>query len=215
MRKLLLVLAVLVVAASARADVVNVGLVRYNRGSWQYGYPYFAVVSGVGFIPVLCDDYAHGGNPTNLWRANTTNLGSRDPLTLLRFNEEPDALLRYEEAGWLLLQTLTAPRPSWNDLNYAIWRIFDPNAPLTLLGAWWLLQAQTAASNGFRGTDFSKVEILTPLNQHDPDPTHPQELMYIIQRGDSPAPLASTPEPASILLFGTADAIALRRKLFD
>jgi hypothetical protein len=39
------------------------------------------------------------------------------------------------------------------------------------------------------------VEILTPLNQHDPDPNHPQELMYIIitHHEDSPAALPSTP----------------------
>jgi hypothetical protein len=112
MRKLLLVLAVLVVATSVRADVVNVTLIRYNHGNWQYGYPYFAVVFGFGVasdvLPVLCDDYAHGGNPAYIWRANATNLGSRD-LTLLRFNEEPDALLRYQEAGWLLLQHLPLP----------------------------------------------------------------------------------------------------------
>jgi hypothetical protein len=198
MRKLLFVLAVLVIGASARADTVNVGLIRYNNGNWAYGYPYFAVVFGFGlapvFTPVLCDDYEHSGNPPSVWRANTTNLGSRD-LTLLRFNEEPDALLRYQEAGWLLLQTLNAPRPSWVGINYAIWSLFDPNAPLTPLGAWWLRQAERAASNGFPRTDFTRVEILTPLNQHDPDPNRPQELMYIVitHRDDAPASLASTP----------------------
>ena len=198
MRKLLLVLAVLAVATSAHARVVNVSLIRYNHGNWQNGYPYFAVVFGLGFapvvLPVLCDDYAHGGNPANIWRANTTNLGSSD-LTLVRFNEEPDALLRYQEAGWLLLQTRTAPSSSWVGINEAIWHIFDANAPLPPLAAWWLRQAERAGSNGFRGTDFTRVEILTPLNQHDPDPNHPQELMYIIitHSDDSPASPASTP----------------------
>ena len=219
MRKLLLVLAVLVVAASARADVVNVTLIGYNGGNWQWGYPYFANVQGFGVIPVLCDDYVHGGMPNDHWQANLNNLAAHN-IGQLRFNNMPDgnalaALVRYEEAGWMLLQTERSPKDSWRDMNNAVWHLFDPQSPLSAFGAWWLGKAQAEANIGFPGVDFSRVDIITPLNQHDPDPNGPQEFMFLTAgSADSPASSpASTPEPASLLLLGTGIVATVCRSL--
>ena len=52
----------------------------------------------------MCDDWAHGGYPGHTWQANYTNLGTHD-LSQVRFNQMSTALLAYDEAGWLLLQT--------------------------------------------------------------------------------------------------------------
>src|SRR5208282_1521905 len=95
---------------------VNVVFLSFNGGLWQWGYPYSASVQGVGDIPVMCDDYAHGGSPGEMWLANSTDLGSGN-LSLLRFNNLPGALNRYDEAAWLLLETQTTPKSAWRDMN--------------------------------------------------------------------------------------------------
>ena len=208
MRKPVLFLGIMLAAVFAHADPVVVNLLGFNGGLWQWGYPYYAYVQGTGAIDVLCDDYAHGGAPGNSWLANPTNLGSGN-LSLLRFNDLPDWLTLYEEAGWLLLETKTTPRSAWRDMNVAVWHIFDPDAPLTPFASWWLMQAQNEAAQGFKGIDFTRVEILTPLDQHSTDPNGMQELMYLTS--PSAADPAATPEPGTLLLLGTGLAAVLRR----
>src|SRR5271157_5531538 len=169
MRKLVIFLVIVLPAVCAHADPVAVSLLGFNGGLWQWGYPYYANVQGIGDIDVMCDDYAHGGAPGNSWLANPTNLGDGN-LSLLRFNNLPDALTLYDEAGWLLLETQTTPRSAWRDMNVAVWHIFDSDAPLTPFAAWWLMEAQNEAAGGFKGVDFNRVGILTPLDQHSTDP---------------------------------------------
>ncbi len=55
-------------------------------------------------------------------------------------------------------------------MNYAVWHIFDPNAPLVGDAQFWLTEAMLQAQTHFPGSDFDKVYIITPVNQHDPDP---------------------------------------------
>lgn len=198
---------------------VDVAFLGFNGGLWQWGYPYSAYVQGVGDIPVMCDDYAHGGLPGNTWLANPTDLGSGN-LSLLRFNNLPGARNMYKEAAWLLLETQTTPKSAWRDMNVAVWHIFDPQAPLTPFASWWLMEAGKEAATSFQGIDFNDVEILTPLDQHSTDPNGPQELMYLtsstsstLSTGPGSAPdLGAAPEPGTLLLLATGLSAVLGRK---
>ena len=171
-----LLLLLLLATVSAFADPVAATLLRYGygNGSWDRGFPYYAYINGFGITQVMCDDYMHGGSPGDPWLANLTVLGSQD-LSTTRFNQMDNALVSYEEAGWLLLETQSNGINQWKDMNYASWHIFDPNSPLDSGAAAWLAAAEVEAGKGFPGVDFNLVDIITPLDQYNPDPTSMQE----------------------------------------
>jgi len=206
-KKLLLVVGLLLaVGITCAGQQVNVELLGYSGGQWQNGYPYSASINGGSAINVMCDDYFHGGNPGDQWPANLTNLGTGD-LSLTRFNQLQGALTLYEEVGWLLLETQVEQQNQWKDMNGAAWFIFDNNAPLDQGAQFWLNAAEQEAQGGFKGVDFTKVEIITPTNQHDPDPNGPQEFMTIVGSGGG-----TTPEPGTFILLGTGLLGLLGRK---
>ena len=66
-----------------------------------------------------------------------------------RFNTMPDALTLYKEAGWILLQTPITPSNEFQDMNYAVWHIFDMAVPLDPGAMAWLDAAQHEAQIGF------------------------------------------------------------------
>ena len=198
MRKLIFIVGLITMAASVCTGSVSIKFLAFQSGGWQEGYPYSATVDG-SFTKVMCDDYLHGGVPGDPpWQANVTNLGTGD-LSLLRFNQMNDALTLYHEAGWLLLQTQVTPQfvlqgnelvNEWQDINYAVWSIFDPNDPNLMLSPNaqnWLYKAQHA---DFSHTNFYNVEIYTPIDQYDSNMDHPQELPTIV------------PEPGTLSLLG-------------
>jgi hypothetical protein len=210
MRRLLLVLALLLGAVAAHAAPVYVTLLGFNGGTWQNGYPYYlAFGNPPGQVQTaMCDDYMHGGSPGQSWNANVTILGS-DNLATTRFNMMQNALTLYEEAGWILLQTPFTNSSQWKDMNYAVWHIFDSAVPLDMGAQGWLNAAEAEAQLGFPGIDFNKVFILTPVDQYDPNLSHPQEFIYL-----DPPTGASTPEPGTLVLLGSGALVLLRRKLF-
>jgi hypothetical protein len=223
-RLLLLTLMVMLFGAVAYADPTEWTFINWNGGDWQNGYPYYIQPTdgpSNSIYAVMCDDYAHGGMPGQEWDANTTVLGT-DNISLTRFNNlsGPNALwpLRlYDEAGWILLQTQVEPFSEWKDMNYAVWHIFDANAPLIGDAQSWLTAAQDQAQIGFPGSNFFKVYIVTPVDQHDPDPNSMQEFMYLGPSASSGggAASATTPEPGTFLLFGTGVIALLRKKIFS
>ena len=102
-------------------------------------------------------------------------------------------------------------------MTYAVWHIFDSNAPLFGDAATWLNQAAAEKQIGFPGVDFNKVYILTPLDQRDPDPNSMQEFMYI---GADPSQDAAeggqtTPEPGTFLLLGSGLLAMLGKKFWN
>jgi len=206
---LILVVGLLTMAASVCAGSATVELQGFQPSGWQVGYPYSITVNSGSFTAVMCDDYAHGGEPGDRWQANFTNLGTAD-LSQLRFNQLPGASTLYDEAGWLLLQTLVTPQydvnghNQWTDINWAAWAIFDSSVLplLTPKQEDWLDAAQTEASNGFPGVNFHQVGIYTPADQYDSNLNNPQELMTIV------------PEPSTVALLGVGIIGILRSKRF-
>jgi hypothetical protein len=224
MRKLV-VLAVLVLGAVyAYAGPTEFTFVAYSGGDWQNGYPYYITQTNgpVGqYYAVMCDDYAHGGMPGDQWEANITDLGSKN-ISLTRFNNlsGPNSLYPlglYDQAGWILLQTTTEPTSEWQAMNYAVWHIFDPNAPLVGDAQSWLNAAHQEYTIGFPGVDFNKVYIVTPVDQHDPDPNSMQEFMYIGQdtTGGNSKDQPSTPEPGTLILLGTGVCAMFGRRFLN
>jgi PEP-CTERM motif len=218
MRKLMLLLTLLTAWVAAYANPVEVDFIRFNgSGQWQNGYPYWVIIQGMGFEPVMCDDYVHGGDPDFEWLANETNLGTQN-LSLTRFGDLNNALTLYDEGGWLLLQTRTQGLNQWPEINAATWNLFDPSAPCDGGCQFWLAAAENEANKGFMGVNFNLVGILTPANdQHGNDPNGPQEFLYL-EGGVpgcsfcAPAPLSGTPEPGTFLMVGTGAAVLWRRR---
>jgi len=216
--------AVAAYAGSSPVGPVEFTFVAWNNGEWQNGYPYViqATNDPTGSILfAMCDDYFHGGQPGDMWSAYITQLGS-DNLSMARFNNisVPNALgplLLYDEAGWILLQTLDTPSNQFQAMNYAVWYLFDPSqTPCNGACQVWLANAENAASEGFPNTDFDRVYIVTPVDQHDPDPNGPQEFLALGSNSglipDQGAP--TVPEPSTFILIGSgAAAIAGRRLL--
>ena len=227
MKKLVLIICLGILLAATCGAEEMLTFTDFQPAGWQVGYPYYATINGGPVINVMCDDWAHGGLPGDQWLANITVLGSGD-LTYLRFNQATqngtpltpqEALTLYREAGWLLLQTRTAPTSEWPAINYAVWHIFDTDAPLDgtpwlgpplapVDGQSWLTAAQQQAAVGFPGANFQQVDILTPWLcadqngqltrecQHDTNLNGPQELLML------------TPEPGT-LAFAGASLLAL------
>jgi len=227
-RTLVVGLGLLISAVLAQASPVGAVFIGYGLGVWQNGYPYSAYIDGYGATPIMCDDYMHGGAPGQAWAANVTNLGTA-ALGLTRFNQLPDSLTLYREAGWLLLQTKITPILQWRGINYAEWHIFDPNSPLDASGQYWLSAAQAEAAQNFPGVNFNLVDILTPVSQYDPDPNSMQEFLFLANgwgptarvpprisgggRDDLSSDPAQTPEPGTLLLVATGALGLLGRKL--
>jgi len=214
MRRLVLLAVLLGGAVYAYAGSTNFTFVAWNNGQWQNGYPYtIEPTDGPtgSILAVMCDDYAHGGQPGDMWDANITQLGSGN-IMLARFNnllQGPNALANltlYDEAGWILLQTQVTNDSEWQSMNYAVWHIFDPNAPLMGDAQMWLNAAMQEAQLGFPGVDFDKVYIITPTDQHNMDPNSPQEFLAIgsdsgLLSSDNPG--STVPEPGTLVLLGT------------
>jgi hypothetical protein len=222
MRRLVLLLALMMCGSlCAYAAPSEFEFLTWIGGDWTNGYPYFiSQLDGDRAVEiVMCDDFLHGGQPGDRWSANITDLGTEN-LSLVRFNniepDEQDTLKLYHEAGWILLQTLSNPPPDWKEMNYAVWTLFDQSALCDAECHNWLGMANTAYLDGFPNTDFNKVFIITPVNQHDPDPNSMQEFLAIGRDPASPDGFSqTTPEPGTFFLLGTGVLAMFRKKIFS
>ncbi|HZD30975.1 MAG TPA: PEP-CTERM sorting domain-containing protein, partial [Candidatus Angelobacter sp.] len=149
-------------------------------------------------VPAMCDDYYHDGTPGDQWIAYLTNLGTPN-LAYTRFGNQ--GIIPYEEVGWLLLEAHKTSASQWPDMNYAVWHIFNPTVPIDSNSQYWINQAMA----NYRGVDYSKVWIVTPI-QIDAPPTGDQEFLFYWDHSPHP-PIV--PEPASLALVGSGSVAAL------
>jgi len=219
MRKLLILAVLVCGSVYAFAGPTEFTFIGWDDGNWQNGYPYYIMQSSgsPAVFDVMCDDYVHGGEPGQQWEANTTDLGTGN-IQLTRFNNLPGEnalypLMLYDEAGWILLETLVEPNSQWIYMNSAVWTIFDPSAPCNSTCEAWMSAAQNSIK-GLPQSYFNDVFIVTPVNQHDPDPNSIQEFLYIGPGGSNNGQgQQSTPEPGTLVLMGTG-ALALFGRRF-
>jgi hypothetical protein len=191
-KRILSLAAIFIFAASVAAYANSVeahfaGLGGENQNG-EYTYPYFITIDNGPQIPMICDDFYHSSNVGDSWQANITPLAGGH-LNNTRFNN----LTEYEEAAFLLLQINDANQPEWGNINFAIWKIFNPGVnpgdapPGTLGAAYWL---HLATTTDLSKVNFSNIMILTPSHEHCE--TGDQEFLY------------ATPEPGTLMLIGSA-----------
>lgn len=188
-------------ASLALADPVGARFAALGGASQngEYVYPYFVTIDNGSPIPMMCDDFYHQSSVGDTWQANITALSSGD-LGNTRFGD----LLRYEQAGYLLMQINDDNQAEWGNINWAVWQIFNPavNAgdppPGTLGASYWLNLAQTTQ---FSAVDFSSVMILTPLDPHIDSGV--QEFLFL------------APEPGTLVMLGGSllSLFPLRKRL--
>lgn len=161
-----------------------------------YVYPYYLNVNG-SRVTAVCDDYNDDVSLDEKWYA-TVNTFSDLSKTL--FSSQTGAQQKYEQAAWLLLQFAAHPNDTAG-IQYAIWNLFDSSAPGYGSGenssAYWLQQAQ---NQNFSNFDFSGFVLYTPTAWWDPN-TGKYDNLDLSSR---PQEYVATPEPAAIVLFGSA-----------
>lgn len=184
-----------------------------------YTDPYKGTISGVdggATIPVICDDFNDESYLPEQWKAYVTPLSSFSTLSgnlLFKsgyYSTVADPVTSqstaYAVAAVLAEEILESGGEPQEDLTFALWGLFDPAALNDISG----MDQSTATtdltnaikyvdSNNLTASDFPYVTVYTYVtgsgttcNAGESCPPPPQEFITVI-----------TPEPASLLLFGT------------
>jgi len=217
---LLVILFFAVPAAMADGTPVTmtfVGVNGINDGAY-YVSPYSGLMSSNGqnnLVTLFCDDFNNEVTWNQTWQANVTPLSSSS-LSNTRYGNSLDVALLlgtdpyystytpaqlYAQAAWLTTQFnqyLTSNPGQVIDLQYAIWDLFDPNAPTNAGAQAWILRAEM----NYGSLDLNNFEIVTNVG--------PLSLTGQVQEFIVP-----TPEPATFLLLGAGLLVVLfsgRRK---
>jgi len=181
-------------AGTSTVTLVNGGSVTSNNGGVYVG-PYNLTVNGQA-VTAPCDDYYDEIVAGESWQASVLPFTSAGVSSAL-FGSDSNADRLYLEAAYLTSLFSKDPTSDYNDIQYAIWGLFDPNALSSSnydAGAAAFRNTANNASLSFG--QFQGWEILTPVNGSQSQGGQPQEFLVA-------GTVSSTPEPASLLLLGT------------
>jgi len=218
-----LLLAILLFAVpAAMADgtpvtMTFVGVNGINDGAY-YVSPYSGLMSSNGqnnLVTLFCDDFNNEVTWNQTWQAYVTPLSSSDLSNTRYGNGEDVALLLgtdpyyatytaaqlYAQAAWLTTQFnqyLQSNPGQVIALQYAIWDLFDPNAPTNAAAHAWI----TLAELNYGSVNLNNFEVVTNVG--------PLSLTGQVQEFIVP-----TPEPGTFVLLGAGLPVLLflaRRK---
>jgi hypothetical protein len=165
--------------------------------------PYYAQIGSAESVAVFCDDLYDDVSLGQTWQATVTNMSQLSATTLdanLMFHDTTPATQAsdYMAAAWLaeqitsLNQALPSGELTAEQDSYALWYVFDASALSGLSSSDYSAvvadyNAAFAAVTGDTPSDFSKVNIYTPLND---TPGHADSQEYIAVNVPEPGTLA-------------------------
>jgi PEP-CTERM motif-containing protein len=191
-------------ADSAPVMMTFSGVNGINDGAY-YVSPYMGIMTANGqssLVTLFCDDFNNEVTWNQTWQANVTPLSSGD-LSNTRYGNSHDVALLigtnpyyatyspaqlYAQAAWLTSQFgqyLFADPGQVIALQYAIWDLFDTNAPSNSAAQSWILSAQ----QNYGSANLYNFEVVTNVG---PLCLTGQVQEFIVQ----------TPEPATFALLG-------------
>jgi hypothetical protein len=166
----------------AFAETLKLNTLPSSTGGGYYVGAVGGTITGGDATSFTCDDFF---STTYVPSSFEVNVSTIPTLTYAKFKNTADALIKYEEAAWLLGQIKINPTQV-AQIQFAIWNIFAPTANDIAGEDYWMTQAQTVDLSLY---DFSSVRIYTPSC------TSNQEFLS--------GAAAPVPEPATMLLFGS------------
>lgn len=217
MQTCVVVLAVIAPAGGAMAQTqANMKLTNPggNVLAGIYVGPYYATINNTPNVPIICDDFTDETYVGESWTANVTTVASGDPTWISQRQglSSTAQSADYAEVAFLaeqLMNPATTCQKSQadcaGDIQFAIWNIFDPGPPLSLLSGndWinanaWLNAATTAyADKEISPSLYSNVLVYSPAGGGPP-----QEFIMV-----------QTPEPGLASLL-SVDLLTLAGVVF-
>jgi hypothetical protein len=197
----ILVAVILLVSASiSKADTDQLDLTNLPNMTYAGYYvgPSTGNINNGSSFGLICDDFS---TETYIPGSFLVTITTFADLSNAKFDNQSNALFKYEEASWLFYQ-IGDNQSETGNINFAIWSLFDSNAPNVGQQNW-----LNAASNiDFSDYDFSNISIYTPIPAYSN-----QEFI-----GGNITPRISVQEPNSLFLiilgFGMIGIYVIRNK---